>query len=85
MVSPLHPPVTFDFQDQDYHYKSVATQTPHDARLALICPIWDKTQDFYIQGSDSASVPQQQIIRTIYIDNNGQPFCTMSAVYKNNP
>jgi hypothetical protein len=28
----------FGFLDQDYHYKSVATQIPHDVGLALICP-----------------------------------------------
>ena len=38
------------FLDEDYHYRSVATQIPHDAELAQIRAAEDRTQDC-VRGS----------------------------------
>ena len=46
--------------DQDYRYKSVATQIPHDAGLILVGTARDQTQDRCMQGSDIATSLRRQ-------------------------
>ena len=58
MASILSPPAIIVFLDQDYCYRSVATQIPHDFGLALVNPAVGQTQDPCIQGRDSGSAPR---------------------------
>ena len=46
-------PIVAGFLGKDYRYKSVATQIPHDAGLALIRLVSDRIRDRCLQSSDS--------------------------------
>ena len=62
MVSTLASPAIIVFLDQDYHYKSVATQIPHYAGLTPIHPARDRSWEHCVQDNDSVSVPLQQTV-----------------------
>ena len=47
------------FLDQDCRYKSVATKTPQYAWLVWVRPAADRTRNYCVRGSDSASEPQK--------------------------
>ena len=68
------PPVIVDFLNQDYHYKSVATQISRDYGLTLIRPAGDRTRDGRERDSDSFGsqqrTPRELWLFKIIFDNN---------------
>ena len=55
------PPIVVGFIYQDYRYKAAAAQISHNARLAPASPSGDRTLDYCVWGSDSATEPQRHI------------------------
>ena len=54
----------FYFLDQDYRYKSVATEIPYNAGLTPVRTAEERTRDSCMQGNDSAAA---QRCRTMLI------------------
>ena len=82
MVNKSSLPAVVGVLKQDYSYKSAATQTPDDARLALIRLSGNRTRDSFVRESNSSYAWQRQMVGLnsnhyiMLLESNYKLFCT---------